>query len=124
MARRCPVTGKGVLTGNNVSHANNRTKRRFLPNLRAHRLYSETLGESIRLRLSSHGLRTVERFSCDVEARTTSALFAASLGYAQGLPDEFSLRDDERYDHELAIEHADAAAVEARKAGLRRAARR
>jgi large subunit ribosomal protein L28 len=61
MARRCPVTGKGVLTGNNVSHANNRTRRRFLPNLRAHRLYSETLGESIRLRVSSHGLRTVER---------------------------------------------------------------
>ena len=61
MARRCPVTGKGVLTGNNVSHANNRTRRRFLPNLRAHRLYSETLGESIRLRVSGHGLRTVER---------------------------------------------------------------
>ena len=61
MARRCTLTGKGVLTGNNVSHANNRTKRRFLPNLRARRLYSETLGESIRLRISSHGLRTVER---------------------------------------------------------------
>jgi large subunit ribosomal protein L28 len=61
MARRCPVTGKGVLTGNNVSHANNRTRRRFLPNLRAHRLFSETLGESIRLRVSSHGLRTVEQ---------------------------------------------------------------
>jgi large subunit ribosomal protein L28 len=61
MARRCTLTGKGVLIGNNVSHANNRTKRRFLPNLRARRLYSETLGESIRLRISSHGLRTVER---------------------------------------------------------------
>jgi large subunit ribosomal protein L28 len=61
MARRCPLTGKGVLTGNNVSHANNRTRRRFLPNLRAHRLYSEALGESIRLRVSSHGLRTVEQ---------------------------------------------------------------
>jgi large subunit ribosomal protein L28 len=61
MARRCTLTGKGVQTGNNVSHANNRTRRRFLPNLRAHRLYSETLGESIRLKISSHGLRTVER---------------------------------------------------------------
>jgi large subunit ribosomal protein L28 len=61
MARRCPVTGKGVQTGNNVSHANNRTRRRFLPNLRPHRLYSEALGESIRLRISSHGLRTVEQ---------------------------------------------------------------
>jgi large subunit ribosomal protein L28 len=61
MARRCTLTGKGVLTGNNVSHANNRTRRRFLPNLRAHRLYSETLGESIRLKITSHALRTVER---------------------------------------------------------------
>ena len=61
MARRCTLTGKGVQTGNNVSHANNRTRRRFLPNLRPRRLYSETLGESIRLKISSHGLRTVER---------------------------------------------------------------
>jgi large subunit ribosomal protein L28 len=61
MARRCTLTGKGVQTGNNVSHANNRTRRRFLPNLRPHRLYSETLGESIRLRVTSHALRTVER---------------------------------------------------------------
>ena len=61
MARRCPLTGKGVQTGNNVSHANNRTRRRFLPNLRQHQLYSETLGESIRLRISTHALRTVEQ---------------------------------------------------------------
>lgn len=60
MARRCALTGKGVMVGNNVSHANNRTKRRFLPNLRQQRLYSETLGESIRLRISNHALRTVE----------------------------------------------------------------
>jgi large subunit ribosomal protein L28 len=60
MARRCTLTGKGVLVGNNVSHANNRTKRRFLPNLQRHRLFSETLGESIRLRLSTNALRTVE----------------------------------------------------------------
>lgn len=61
MARRCPLSGKGVQTGNNVSHANNRTRRRFLPNLRPHRLYSEVLGENIRLRISSHALRTVEQ---------------------------------------------------------------
>lgn len=61
MARRCTLTGKGVQTGNNVSHANNRTRRRFLPNLQPHRLYSETLGESIRLKISNHALRTVER---------------------------------------------------------------
>jgi len=61
MARRCALTGKGVLVGNNVSHANNKTKRRFLPNLRRQRLYSEALGESIRLRLSTQAIRTVER---------------------------------------------------------------
>jgi large subunit ribosomal protein L28 len=60
MARRCMLTGKGVLTGNNVSHAHNKTRRRFLPNLRQQRLYSETLGESIRLRISTRAIRTVE----------------------------------------------------------------
>ncbi len=60
MARRCELTGKGVMTGNNVSHANNKTRRRFLPNLRRQRLYSETLRESIRLRITAHALRTVE----------------------------------------------------------------
>jgi large subunit ribosomal protein L28 len=48
------------MVGNNVSHANNRTRRRFLPNLHRHSVYSETLGESIRLRISMHALRTVE----------------------------------------------------------------
>jgi large subunit ribosomal protein L28 len=61
MARRCSISGKGVLTGNNVSHANNRTRRRFLPNLQRQRLFSETLGESIRLRITSYALRTIER---------------------------------------------------------------
>ena len=60
MARRCMLTGKGVMAGNNVSHAHNKTKRRFLPNLRRQRLYSETLGESIRLRITAHAVRTVE----------------------------------------------------------------
>jgi large subunit ribosomal protein L28 len=60
MARRCALSGKGVMVGNNVSHANNRTRRRFLPNLHRHSVYSETLGESIRLRISMHALRTVE----------------------------------------------------------------
>ncbi len=61
MARRCALTGKGVQTGNNVSHANNKTRRRYLPNLQWQRFYSETLGESIRLRVSTHALRTVEK---------------------------------------------------------------
>ncbi|MGE4527969.1 MAG: 50S ribosomal protein L28 [Rhodospirillaceae bacterium] len=60
MARRCAITGKGVQTGNNVSHANNRTRRRFLPNLQETSLMSEGLGVSVRLRLSTNGLRTVE----------------------------------------------------------------
>ena len=61
MARRCALTGKGVLTGNNVSHANNKTRRRYLPNLQQQRFYSETLGESVRLRVSTRALRTVEK---------------------------------------------------------------
>ncbi len=60
MARRCSVTGKGVLVGNNVSHANNKTKRRFLPNLQKATLLSDALGESISLRLTTKGLRTIE----------------------------------------------------------------
>lgn len=60
MARRCAITGKGVQTGNNVSHANNRTRRRFLPNLQETSLISEGLGVAVRLRLSVNGLRTVE----------------------------------------------------------------
>jgi large subunit ribosomal protein L28 len=61
MARRCALTGKGVQTGNNVSHANNRTRRRYLPNLQQQRFYSETLGEAVRLRVSTQALRTVEK---------------------------------------------------------------
>ena len=60
MARRCELTGKGVLTGNNVSHAHNKTRRRFLPNLNKVTLISDALGESIRFRISSNALRTVE----------------------------------------------------------------
>ena len=60
MSRRCELTGKAVLTGNNVSHANNRTKRRFLPNLLAVTLLSDTLGQSVRLRISANALRSVE----------------------------------------------------------------
>jgi large subunit ribosomal protein L28 len=60
MARRCAVTGKGVRTGNNVSHANNRTRRRFLPNMQEVTLISDALGRSVRLRVSVHGLRSIE----------------------------------------------------------------
>ena len=60
MSRRCMLTGKGVQSGNNVSHAVNRTRRRFLPNLQTTRLISDILGEPVRLRLSTRALRTVE----------------------------------------------------------------
>jgi large subunit ribosomal protein L28 len=60
MARRCGITGKGVLTGNNVSHANNKTRRRFLPNLQEVSLWSDVLGAPVKLRLSTQGIRTVE----------------------------------------------------------------
>ena len=60
MSRRCELSGKGVMTGNNVSHANNKTRRRFLPNLQQVTLISDGLGESVRLRVSADALRTVE----------------------------------------------------------------
>ncbi|MEZ5919015.1 MAG: 50S ribosomal protein L28 [Alphaproteobacteria bacterium] len=60
MSRRCMITGKGVMSGNNVSHALNRTRRRFLPNIQDTSLYSEGLQRWVKLRASSAGLRTVE----------------------------------------------------------------
>ena len=60
MSRRCMVTGKGVLVGNNVSHAKNRTRRRFLPNVQDTSVYSEALGTEIKLRASTNGIRTIE----------------------------------------------------------------
>jgi large subunit ribosomal protein L28 len=60
MARRCELTGKAVLTGNNVSHANNKSRRRFLPNLCNVTLLSDALERSVRLRISAHALRSVE----------------------------------------------------------------
>jgi len=60
MSRRCQFTGKGVLTGNNVSHANNKTRRRFLPNLQHTSMMSDVLGAPVRLRLTTHAIRTIE----------------------------------------------------------------
>ena len=60
MPRRCMVTGKSVLVGNNVSHANNKTKRRFMANLQVTSLLSEALGRPVRVRVSTNGLRTIE----------------------------------------------------------------
>ena len=60
MARRCAITGKGVQVGNNVSHANNKTKRRFMPNLQETSLTSDTLNQSVKLRLTVNVIRTIE----------------------------------------------------------------
>ena len=60
MSRRCELTGKGVLTGNNVSHANNKSRRRFLPNIQTVTLMSDLLKRSYRLSVSAHALRSVE----------------------------------------------------------------
>ena len=60
MSRICELTGKGRLVGNNVSHANNKTKRTFLPNLQNVTLLSDVLGKGVKLRVSTDGLRSVE----------------------------------------------------------------
>ena len=60
MSRRCELTGKSILVGNSVSHANNKTKRRFFPNLNQVTLISDTLRQSVRLRITPHALRSVE----------------------------------------------------------------
>ena len=60
MSRTCELTGKGRQVGHNVSHANNKTKRVFLPNLQNVTLISDALGKGVKLRVSTHGLRSVE----------------------------------------------------------------
>jgi large subunit ribosomal protein L28 len=66
MARVCQVTGKRPMVGNNVSHANNRTKRRFLPNLQYRRFWVESENRWVRLRLTNAALRTIDKKGLDV----------------------------------------------------------
>ena len=61
MARVCQVTGKRPIVGNNVSHANNKTKRRFNPNLQEHRFWLESEGRFVKLRVSAKGMRTIDK---------------------------------------------------------------
>ena len=65
MSRVCQVTGKRPLTGNNVSHAKNRTKRRFLPNLHRHRFWVESENRFVSLRVSSKGMRIIDKKGID-----------------------------------------------------------
>lgn len=61
MTRHCPITNKKPMVGNNVSHANNKTKRRFLPNLQYHRFYLESEKRFIKLRVSTRGMRIIDK---------------------------------------------------------------
>ncbi len=65
MARVCQVTGKGPMVGNNVSHANNKTKRRFLPNLQYRRIWVESENRYVRLRISNAALRLIDKVGID-----------------------------------------------------------
>jgi large subunit ribosomal protein L28 len=65
MAKLCKITGKGPMTGNNVSHANNKTKRRFLPNLQTRRVYVRSLKRYIRLRISTKAMRFIDKYGIE-----------------------------------------------------------
>ena len=65
MARVCEVTGKRTKSGNNVSHAHNKTRRKFFPNLHTHRIWVETQNKYVKLRLSKKGLRTIDKLGID-----------------------------------------------------------
>ncbi len=65
MSRFCQVTGKGPVSGNNVSHAHNKTRRRFLPNLHSHRFWVESEKRFVKLRVSANGMRTIDKKGID-----------------------------------------------------------
>ncbi len=65
MSRVCQVTGKGPMSGNNVSHAHNKTRRRFLPNLHSHRFWVESEKRYVKLRVSTHGMRIIDKKGID-----------------------------------------------------------
>ena len=65
MARVCQVTGKRPMSGNNVSHAHNKTRRRFLPNIHTHRFWVPSENRWVKLRVSSHGMRIIDKLGID-----------------------------------------------------------
>ena len=65
MAKKCPITGKRPLTGNNVSHANNKTKRRYLPNLQSKRFWLESEKRFIRIRVTTRGMRIIDKLGLE-----------------------------------------------------------
>jgi len=70
MSRVCQVTGKGPVAGNNVSHAKNRTRRRFLPNLHSHRFWVESENRFVKLRVSAKGMRIIDKKGIDAVLAT------------------------------------------------------
>ena len=73
MAKYCPVTGKKPISGNRVSHANNKTRRRFLPNLQEKKLWSPALGRFVRMRISAAGLKNINKLGLDAVLRDMRA---------------------------------------------------
>nr|VFK03427.1 MAG: large subunit ribosomal protein L28 [Candidatus Kentron sp. H]VFK03871.1 MAG: large subunit ribosomal protein L28 [Candidatus Kentron sp. H]VFK06555.1 MAG: large subunit ribosomal protein L28 [Candidatus Kentron sp. H] len=69
MARICQITGKRPATGNHVSHANNKTRRRYLPNLHTHRFWVDSENQRVKLRISTKGLRIIDKKGIDVVLR-------------------------------------------------------
>lgn len=65
MAKKCPITGKGPMSGHNVSHANNKTKRRYLPNLQSKRFWLEEEKRFVRLRVTTRGMRIIDKLGIE-----------------------------------------------------------
>ena len=97
MSRVCELSGKKVMAGNNVSHANNRTRRRFLPNLQSASLYSEILGKSMRFKVCSNALRTVEKkggIDKFLEAASDSDLSSSAIQYKKLILKKLSIKNE------------------------------
>ena len=84
MSRVCQVTGKRPVSGNNVSHANNKTRRRFLPNLHTHRFWLESENRFVRLRVSNKGLRIIDKLGIDNDILNVNG-GSISIGHPYGM---------------------------------------
>jgi len=97
MSRVCELSGKKVMAGNNVSHANNRTRRRFLPNLQSVSLYSEILEKSMRFKVCSNALRTVEKkggIDKFLEVASDSDLSSSAIQYKKLILKKLSIKNE------------------------------
>ena len=96
MSRVCELSGKKVMAGNNVSHANNRTRRRFLPNLQSVSLYSAILEKSVRFKVCSNALRTVEKkggIDKFLEVASDSDLSSSAIQYKKLILKKLSIKN-------------------------------